>query len=594
METRNHIKRIFIPGIVEEIVPATPFADRGAINVFCGQNNSGKSHILKALAAIADGKQASAVYQGFSFDLHDHKRQVRAYLSGPHWNRKEVIGVISSRYRRIDQNKPADFRNFSLRLFYEQLESQAFLANDEHDSDELIKTLDNIPDDEFQLTSCNKHHEIIDFIEGVLNANLLYRKAKGNIEFVLANPSGLIVPYPEWSDGQKTVFYFILCMQYWRPDVLFADEIENHLHPMFMSKLLEFIKQRVPQTFVATHHPHIIFSDYIDQAFYLETQNARAHAIISRYTKVQQQKTPKRKLFLLSNSFSKLEATYKLFDVHDRQLLKQASQLNYEVDFSLYRGIIALFYPDVLPSSTKILPDRQTLDISTLIDARENGTRILDFGSGIGRVINEFKKLSSSQSNSPTWLCWEPQIRLRQELSESMQNSGLMYKILDTLDELVEDPCDVAVIANVVHELTPKEFADLLISVNQYTKCDSQLLISEIHPLLQAEKYAVPYPYSILNEFLNEIGFTCTYRSFPIKDAQAYCIKAKKHQELPSRNEIIEVIEGYWKKIKVMCLSSYHTRMAVKDSLDFRGLLMELNTVASIDAWENGFWQHHV
>lgn len=595
MDIRNHITQISIPGIKGIITPAMPTSNsRGAINVFCGPNNSGKSYILKALAAITTEKKAATAYQGFAIGKYNTDNDLRIYLSGAHWNTKEAIGVISRRYKRIDPNKPADFRNFSLQLFYEQLNGKSFNSINIIENSEIIESLDKIEDDEFCLMPCNQSHEIIKFLEIALEARILYRKTKGNIEFVLANPSGLMVPYPEWSDGQKTVFYFILCVQYWRPDVLFADEIENHLHPMFMSKILEFIKQRVPQSFIATHHPHIIFSEHIDQAFYLETEEGGMRTFTNKYTKVQTQKTPKRKLSLLSTSFSKLAATYELFDVHDRQLLKQAGQLNQEADVSLYQGVVSLFYPDVFPPSSRILPDRQTLDLSSFISSRGKGAKILDFGSGIGRVVKEFHKISTHCSTNPLWFCWEPSLDLRDKLKAALSSSWLNCTVLDELDQLAASPCDIAIVSNVIHELTPPEFADLLILVSQYTKENCDLLFAEIHPLLQAEKYAVPYSYSVLSDLLNDLGFVCTYRSFPVRDAQAYCIRAQKHLKLPEKNEIIEVIEKYWKKIKKTSLSSYHTRMGVSDSLDYKGLLMELNTIASIDAWESGYWKKHV
>ena len=54
------------------------------------------------------------------------------------------------------------------------------------------------------------------------------------------------------------------------PIVLF-DEIENHLHPAYMSLLLSALKERSVQTIVSTHHPHLIFSDHADRVFFLDT-----------------------------------------------------------------------------------------------------------------------------------------------------------------------------------------------------------------------------------------------------------------------------------------------------------------------------------
>ncbi len=593
MKIPPYIREIRIPGVEgkEPIFPAYPESPSlGAINIFCGPNNSGKSYILKAISAILGGKQAAKIYQGCSVSINDKQDNIKIFSSGPHWKRKDTIGIISKRYERIDPNKKADFRNFSLLFFFENF--------DESEQKEISKILDAIEDDESKVYPCNSQHPITSLIEEMLNAQLLYRKTKGNIEFILLNETGLMVPYPEWSDGQKSLFYFILCIKYWKPNILFVDELENHLHPFLMSKILSFIKENVPQTFIATHHPHIIFSDYVDQAFYIETSEKKKSHYIGNYIKVQQQGAPKRKIETLRNAFGKLSAIYKLFDVQDRQLLKQATQIVHDADIIFYRELLDIFYPGVVSSSGKVLPDRQTLDISSMVKSSTNKEKvtILDYGAGVGRVVREFEKLGLCRTKKVEWICWEPSLDRRSNLKKTLSKSKFDYSVPESLNDIEDSSCDLVIAANVVHELTPVEFAELLLKISKVLSIpNGALLMLELHPLLHPEKYAVPYPCSVMSELLCEINFSCYHRSFNVRDAEAYCISATPINQIDKDNQKIqEIIEKYWDRIKIQALSRYHARRGVDDYFDYRNLLMDLNTISSVEAWKAGFWKKYI
>lgn len=90
------------------------------------------------------------------------------------------------------------------------------------------------------------------------------------MEFVLLAPDGRITTQSKWSDGQKSVFYLLLNLYYQNSGVIILDKIENHLHPTYISKILSIIRQSGRQCIVSTHHPHVIFSEYVDQIYYIE------------------------------------------------------------------------------------------------------------------------------------------------------------------------------------------------------------------------------------------------------------------------------------------------------------------------------------
>ncbi len=113
-------------------------------------------------------------------------------------------------------------------------------------------------------------------IESVISNRRLYyrfyheKKEQICMEFVLLAPDGRITTQSKWSDGQKSVFYLLLNLYYQNSSVIILDKIENHLHPTYISKILSIIRQSGRQCIVSTHHPHVIFSEYVDQIYYIE------------------------------------------------------------------------------------------------------------------------------------------------------------------------------------------------------------------------------------------------------------------------------------------------------------------------------------
>jgi len=259
-----------------------------------------------------------------------------------------------------------------------------------------------------------------------------------------------------------------------------------------------------------------------------------------------------------------------------------------------------IFTTEVLPASKKAIPDRQTQQLAQVIrkmtgtHGKAEGVKILDLGAGLGRIAKELSKLSIWQlANSIQWVCWEPNAKLRCDLEMILRNEQISAKIIQSYDELPKSGCHIALLANVLHEVTPEEFASLIMSAFRAISGvdNSKIIILEIYPLLRAEKYAIAYPCSYLTRLLNGIGFYCRSDTFSINDAQGYCIEAK-----PSCNNLNENIIQYnllqiWEDLEKEICSSYACQEEINSYVEYRRMILELTTLASIAAWRKGIWK---
>lgn len=157
-----------------------------------------------------------------------------------------------------------------------------------------------------------------------------------------------------------------------------------------------------------------------------------------------------------------------------------------------------------------------------------------------------------------------------------------------------EGPVDVCVVANVLHELTPKATSELLGSAwRLLAGGHGELLVLELYPLLHAEKYAVPYSETAMRELLDALGFAARSRTFPVAGATAYCVAARPRGSTRRWNDVeaIATIDGVWSRALRSALSSYDSLRSVHSSADYRAALQDLTTIASINAWRSGYWR---
>ena len=361
---KSYVVSFTIPGTLrsEQIELAYPHAEENSnvINVICGQNDTGKSYALEGLRQclqlrwvhtqkklphsriniiemdLANGLHKGDIYVKMSSRLPQPKV---LFLSGSSW--KYMLNAGSIPMTRNPKKLPTHEVSYPIlfsRFVYEQIKPHIGLTDLPTEKD-WLENADIRRQVLFHLTAnetlykCKSEDDVVSLIEMALGALLYFRFVKvgsdslGQVDFCLVYGDGSSRVYTEWSDGQRAVFYFLTLIRQVSPDILLLDEIENHLHPAYISNVLSFLKKHVAQSIVTTHHPHVVFSELVDKVVYIEaTRFPRPEMAANEidYVKKHFQSSPQRKFFMLETSFEKLAAIYKLFSRRDMQLLLQA------------------------------------------------------------------------------------------------------------------------------------------------------------------------------------------------------------------------------------------------------------------------------
>jgi hypothetical protein len=457
-----------------------------------------------------------------------------------------------------------------------------------------------------RLYRCDQGDPVVNHVQTVLGATLYFRCAQlapqQLLEFVLAYDDGSRVPFDEWSEGQKFAFYVATLLQLAMPAIVLIDEIENHLHPAYMTQLLGSLRQRPMQALLVTHHPHVIFSELVDRVFYVERTAAamRDPPAELAYDKHRDRHPPIRRIVSLEDKFSRITYTYRLFDRHDNRLLQLASQLQNESELELCRAVDEAFaYPPVGPTSGPA-PDTQTQQLARRIaDLSSPSTAsqfsILDLGAGIGRIARELEKLPR-RTDGVRWMLWEPNLQYREALRTIVATAKAPSVVLGNIAEVPDASVNLTLIANVLHELTPEEAADLLrTAVQKMHPHDGGLVVLELYPLLAAERYAVPYPEGVLFDILVDAGLSADTVRFAIRGglANAYCVLARPIDSLalPGKEVFLKLIKKAWKKMEKDALIQYSNRRNVQSFEDYRQVLQQMTTIASVGAWRAGVWR---
>jgi hypothetical protein len=518
---------------------------------------------------------------------------------------KEATGVIGVKEKYIWGEDPSGAHHaYPLLYLLDQLQKGqlARFVKDEIKNLEAERWLSDpvtrqavfnqVPINDREVYECRQDHPVAMQFKEILGATLGIRRPKDRIfELVLFLVDGQPVPFPNWSDGQKAVFSLLLIAHYGEPEILLIDELENHLHPQLASAVIRWLKETVPQTFIATHHPHLIFSRYVDKVFYLE-RDFKAGPQRSMVSSFPKQPTPSRRLKTLSDSFESLSAAYSLFDHQDHQLLLQAQRISSSFEVRFYSELIMAFRQQPVGPKPSLLPDKQTQSIATLIDVptKAEVLRVLDIGSGLGRVQSEYHKLKPyGLSKRIEWTCVEPDPEYR-EVLENLDLGDTKVTIVDDL-KAVSGNYDFILAANVVHELTPPELTILLIRARELLSGGGRLLVGELHPLLHAERFAVPYSDSDILDLFGLFGCTTAIRDVRVHDATAYVLSAKFPASLPEALEITKQIISRWSIIEGRALSHVAGREHFADYVDYKGTLIALTTIASVNAFKRGHWR---
>jgi hypothetical protein len=267
-----------------------------------------------------------------------------------------------------------------------------------------------VPDEEEALFMLDvAEHDFLRVFLKVTNAALGFRKHEKGIELVLVWGNGVVAPYPDWSDGQKSLFTIMTKIAVDQPDVCAYDEIENFFHPRYISDVLEFLKNHVPQTILASHHPHMIFGRAVDDVYFVELEDVRDPVGPTRIVRRPSQPIPKRRFTRLRDDFRRLAYTYKLFDIADARLLSQAASSTELSSSTVKLAMATAFECSAAPARASPYPDRQTAQIGAFLEKYFSGMTtldVVDWGAGLGRTVKEIRKTGAAEQIR--WTLFEP------------------------------------------------------------------------------------------------------------------------------------------------------------------------------------------
>lgn len=588
----RYITSLRIPGtnsLINFLVPKT----RGTVHLLCGENSVGKSYILGKLEALYRGAKDNS-FDIETVDRDDGLNGSIALFYGKIWKQKDRCASFhftnTKRKEVAPSDGPVDLFSSTLRFIYEcafvDSDISIDIFADVYAWKERMELVKDIEAEAKTCFPCPENHPLVKQFESIVEGYRLYYQffhEKRNeicFEFVLVSPDGYVSTQSKWSDGQKTVFYLLLNLYYQKSCFVILDEVENHMHPFFISKVLDVIRESGRQCILSTHHPHVIFSEYIDRIFYIElekngTFQQEREPIENRQTT----RVFKRKVYELETDFDKITNTYKLFDSRDTQLLKLSKYYQNEVELKAYQ-IVSRFRTSNTPVqvTTSSLPDKQSQMLGMTMGRK---TCILDIGAGYGRIKDELEK---ALDNDAEWYLFNPDLNQHKRTEERFANNPMVHAV-NTYEAVEDHSIDAIILANVIHEITPLAFREILRQAENKLTVGGRLYIIDMDPLLYAEHYAVPYNYNEIEELLNGNGWACNHDITPHRFVTLYIVTAEKIGSTGKYN-----IEKLWKRKKRNALAVYRT--AKNDNLsDYQKTMQAMTTVCSIDSFFEGVWK---
>ena len=408
-----------------------------------------------------------------------------------------------------------------------------------------------------------------------------------------------------WSQGYKVMISLFILIVYGRPQILLIDELENHLHPEFISKVCAFIKRYVPQTIVVTHHPHLIFSAFTDSAWYIELETSLEPApdvdeFPSDVT-VEKRAAPRRRIVRLSSDFERISATYALFDGRDKQLLDLASSCHEQLSIGLLQEIEQGLTLEVAESSQSAFQDTQTTQVAavlqqmkSLASAQFRQMTMLDYGAGLGRVFFELQKTSSAHLLDIDWYFYEPSHEMCKRLKNLLDTNDLPIrkdKVLGALSSLGGGSIDVALLANVLHECTISGIVETFKQLSYLLVDGGNLLIAELTPLLSPERFGFSYAAEEIRQIANAFGYAASTSAIPIRSGlvTAHLTICQKRLT-PDFEEGTKLLSELWKRKRRDLLQQYSAEISLSSTRNAIKVASILHAIASIDAHTEGFW----
>ncbi len=617
----------------DKILFSIPHKEEHTISVICGRNRTGKSYLLRVIkrcfqthnklidlnegnfsTAIPDNDVQIEITQAnkpINYFLISNVNDMLRYLKSISIEKNTKFRERGPRASRMHYDDPIRLK-IAMDLFSEQVinylnsefDKEKWEEQDSYRNEIVKKTLKK--NTYYKLDS--KDNLVSAFYKatgGHLYIGWNHILPKTNLTLYLFYDEDRIIHFENWSEGQKVLFLSLIISKYLMPDILLFDEIENHLHPEFISVLLEYFKLTVKQTILSSHHPHIIFSKYVNSVWYLEIENQTTEypEIVRKKSGPNANLAPVRKCYELIKNYHKVSKVYDLFDNFDNNLIKLSSTTL--TDFKDYISdiFVNIYHYGIIPSSPIKKLDIQVEGLlKHIVDKidRKGNINVLEIGSGKGRVLLDISKISSSTiSEKVNWTLYEPVESVFNELKENItklnETTKLKYNIevLNTFE--FDKKFDIIFLANVIHEFTPNVISNYFMIIPQLLNTEGEVIIIELFPLLMPEYFSVPYKRIEIENMFRKLNWSVFSDSLSIKNAkiEAYwSVLRLKDETYLEESKILSVIEDFWETeiLRNRC-ADYGGRSEFKSADDSIRLMSELTTIASICSYFNKEWK---
>ncbi|MCL2375169.1 MAG: AAA family ATPase [Firmicutes bacterium] len=266
---------------------------------------------------------------------------------------------------------------------------------------------------------------------------------------------GMPIGAAQLSDGQNVLLQLCVVLHAQNASldnlVLILDEPENHLHPQAQVEFINSVKNALTdgQMWVSTHSVHILSQLPMNSIYYMEDGGISYAG-----------KTPENVLNSLLGGKENIE-TLNAF-------------LSYPSVYACNQFVSECLFPPLI--ATAKTKDKQTAQITDIIEKikKDKGGKIsvLDYGAGQGRLLSTIAENYSDNSLPiKDWLNYvaydistvseDCRGRCMQEIEKVYGNSKDRYvNELDINDLINNKEFDIAVICNVLHEVSPKKWVD--------------------------------------------------------------------------------------------------------------------------------------
>lgn len=166
--------------------------------------------------------------------------------------------------------------------------------------------------------------------------------------------------------------------------------------------------------------------------------------------------------------------------------------------------------------------------------------------------------------------------------------------MIEDIEKEKPETYDVAVLSNILHEVTPPIFAEILTAVRRLLTPNGRLVVLELSPLIHPEKYAVPLSKEQMESILHGCGWKVDSGFFPVRSGsiQAYWVCGHTPDESISfdRSHVQQTIENKWEEILTHNCLLYDGKYQITTADDQIRVMDNLTTIASIMNYRLGHW----